>query len=220
MRRNCRKCFSLIVLLITFSALNSRPSAQKNSLGYSGVFDGLTVGVDSRNKTISGYFFDQTGWDETTRSPTFTCAFYLQGHFQDDKYVITTWYPGETESIKGQLKFVTVDGQTNVEIKLEREHGGCGNVHHFTAEDGGGNLTETKRGDWFAVRVVSAKRAYFYSRPSLKARKKQYLVSYNPIRIFQVKNNWVEAEFEAEKTTRGWIKMSDLFPAEVKKSSK
>jgi hypothetical protein len=32
MRRNCRKCFSLIVLLITFSALNSRPSAQKKIL--------------------------------------------------------------------------------------------------------------------------------------------------------------------------------------------
>jgi hypothetical protein len=213
MHSQFRTCLNLFVLFITFSALNYQASAQEKSLGYSGVFDGLTVGVDGRNKTISGYFFDQTGWDEKTRSATFTCAFYLKGTFQDDKYSITTWYPGESESINGQLKFVTDGGQTKVEIKLEREHGGCGNVHPFAAEDGGGMLMETSRGRWFAVRVVSAKKAYFYSRPSLNARKKQYLVSYDPIRIFQVKNSWVEAEFGAEKTTRGWIKMSDLFPS-------
>src|SRR5215475_6815984 len=115
--------------------------------------------------------------------------------------------------LKGQLKFVTDGGQTKVEIKLEREHGGCGNVRPFAAEDGGGMLMETSRGRWFAVRVVSAKKAYFYSRPSLSARKKQYVVSHDPIRIFQVKNSWVEAEFGAEKTTRGWIRMSDLFPS-------
>lgn len=201
--------------LIAFAALNLSVWARNAELGYSGVFGGLTVGVDTRHQTLSGFYSEGSGWDETTKAPTFTCTFYLRGTFQGDRYNITTWYPGESETINGQIVFAMVDGHRKIKLRLEREHGGCGNVHPFATEDGE-MLAETQRGSWFAVRVVCAARAYFYSRPSLEAKKEQYIVRYSPIRVLKTEDHWVAAEFEAEKTTRGWIKASDLFSCEPK----
>lgn len=219
MYQHLRKYFSCIALSSAFLtavvALSSCAWAEKPEVGHSGVFGALTVGVDSRHKTLSAFYSEGSGWDETLRAPTFTCAFYLQGIFQGDRYNITTWYPGENKSIKGQITFTVVDGQTKIKIRLEREHGGCGNVHPFATDDVG-MLPETKRGRWFAVRVVCAEKAYFYSRPSLEAKKENYVPRYSPIRVFKTQDHWVEAEYEAEKTTRGWIKASDLFASEPK----
>ena len=166
-----------MALLVAFCALLAPNCSwgQAVQVGHSGIFDGLTIGVDKQTQTLSGFYSNGSGWDEMRKAPTFTCAFYLYGKFAADKYNIITWYPGETETIGGQLKYGLVDGQTTITIKLDREHGGCPNVQPF-AQGNGGMLFESKRGTWRAIRVVRVERAHVYKKPKLGAKKEGYVM--------------------------------------------
>jgi hypothetical protein len=204
--------FLLLTLTVENSFLNSRVSAQENAAGTSGFYNSLVVGIDKDSKTLTGFFSEQTGWNEITKSPMFNCELFIYGEFQGNKYKIRTWYPGEKESITGELRFVETGGKT-IEIKLEKEPGGCGNVHPFSREVGEDKFPLDEKGAWSAVRVVSAKKAYFYSRPVSSARKKSYVVRHDSVRLFKSQKGWAEVEFGTDKKTRGWLKESDLFPA-------
>lgn len=191
------------------------PAAAQNPSGSSGVYDSLVIGVDDKSGVITGYFEEGTGWDERAKAPRFLCTFFLYGKLQGDSYPITTWYPGAPQPIKGQLKFMMVDGVLNAHVKLDDEPGGCAMAHPFT-RDGGSDLRLDTPGKWSSVRGVAAARAYFHKAPDAKTREKSFVVKNDAVRVFQTQQGWVEAEFGTDKIVRGWLKEADLSPATPK----
>lgn len=217
-----------IILLLAFlmgnSPLGFFAVGQNEASGRSGNYDNLLlIGVDENSGELTGYFEDAVGWDESTKSARFTCAFFLYGRLRGDAYEITTWYPEMGDPIKGQLKFVTVDNLSRAQIKLEELPGGCGMAHPSLAQDGGDELELSAPGNWTSVRAISAKQAFFHKATDSRTKTKAYVVRGDAIRVFRVQNGWVEAEFGAtgsNKETRGWIKESDLFTAVPQKKSR
>ena len=179
--------------------------------GSSGLYDSLLIGVDKEKGELTGFFADYTGWDEQTKSPRFSCVFYIYGKLQGDTYQITTWYPDDNEFIKGKLKFVLAEGRREIDLRLEEEHGGCWNVRHFAQNAGPEPLTLEKSGNWISVKLVSANKAFFHKGPNAQMKGRAYLVKNDPVRVLKVQPGWVEAEYGADKVARGWIKESDLF---------
>lgn len=196
------------------------PAKNSRSKVVSGKYDELLIGV-SENGELTGYYSTSTGGGQ------FTCIFYIRGRLRNDAADITTWFPESKEQIRGKLEFAEEDGKPGVNIKLESEHGGCWNASPLKfAEETGGTIALEQAGDWQMVRVVSAPKAYFCASPNRAAKQKTFVVKGDGVRIFKTRNGWVEAEFEnycidarclKSKTTRGWLKESDLFSSEPPK---
>ncbi|WP_009545076.1 hypothetical protein [Crocosphaera subtropica] len=166
----------------------------------------MIIGVDNAQNAVTGYFKSTSGWDEELGIPRFSCRFYFSGKAIQDSYTIKSWHPGEDRVIEGSLTF---ENQM-LRIKLNEEHGGCPNVRHF-ASDEGTEFRLSSPGNWTSIAMVSDKKAYFYQAPDLSTRRNSYLIQGDVVKIFQLQNGWVDAEFGQESIRRGWIKVSDLY---------
>jgi hypothetical protein len=199
-----------IAIAIVLSLGNIAGLAQQPAKLSSGYYEELLLGLDQPNGVLTGFYENGTGWDAETRTSRFICSFYLYGEQHGDWFKIVTWWPGDDkeDSINGELG-LNADG--TVKVLLESEHGGCWNVNHFADQDHPTNLSLDKRGTWTSIRLVKAKRAYFYTKPNEHAKKRTYLIKGNPIRISSNQPGWVEAEYGDERTSRGWMKESDLY---------
>ena len=187
------------------------PTGKKQSGYYVSAFP-LLLGVDEKQGIVTGSFEGHGGWDERRSAPMFHCTFYLFGEVRGDTFPITTWYPGREDGIQGRLTFLVHNGRPEVRIKLDTEHGGCWNVQHF-ADEKGAEFALEKPGRWAAIRVVSAKRAYFHTSADPKTKRKAYVIAGDVLRVFNIQDGWLDAEYGTERITRGWIKEADVFPA-------
>jgi hypothetical protein len=205
----------LSLFLLGGPALSFSAVAQNKPTTPSGNYDNeLFVGLDEKSGLLTGYYETGTGWDESTQSPRFVCAFFLYGKLQGDAYQITTWYPGSPERpIKGRLKFTMKEAVAQAQLKLDELPGGCGMANPSLAQDAGSELSLLAPAGWTSVRAVSAKQAFFHKAPNPRTKEKAYVVKNDAVRVFKVQNGWVEAEFgtDKDKTVRGWLKESDLF---------
>lgn len=185
---------------------------QRVRRGVSGSYESaFTIGIDTAG-TLTGWFENFTGWDEQTKSPRFSCAFFMYGTFQDSLYRITTWFPGETEKdgfIPGTASFKLENGKPALRVHLEREHGGCWNVFPLS-ELNQSSLPLLTRGTWQGVRVVKSTRAYFHSQPESASQGKAYCVAGDAVRVYAEQTGWAECGFQGKKLVRGWLKVSDL----------
>ncbi len=115
----------------------------------SGDYDSLLIGVDPAGGTITGYYANFTGLDESTGKPLFNCIFFLKGSMKGPPpYTIDTWFPADKtrkDLITGSLTPVESDGAAALKIKLPKEHGGCWNVEHFADDDGASFQTRGPR---------------------------------------------------------------------------
>jgi hypothetical protein len=184
----------------------------------SGDYEELLIGADPKTGTVTGYYENFTGFDQSTGAPRFSCIFFLRGSMQGaPPFEIETWFPADKTRenlIQGTLNPAQTDGSASMKIKLEKEHGGCPNVQKF-AEKGGAEFRLDNPGKWFAIRVVSAAKSHFHDEASDAKKRKAYVIKGNPVRVYDMKPGWVFAEYRAEgKTTSGWIREADLFPAE------
>jgi hypothetical protein len=84
------------------------------------------------------------------------------------------------------------------------------NVHPFAKNASPVTLGLVERGNWIGVKVISANKAFFHKGPNAQMKGRAYLVKHDPVRALKVQSGWVEAEYGADKVTRGWIKESDL----------
>jgi hypothetical protein len=178
----------------------------------SGQYEGLLVGVDQAG-LLTGYFESSTGKGQ------FSCVFFVSGKIAGSTASVKTWFPGggiTEKPIDGVLENIIVAGASEIKVKLEDEHGGCWNVQHFASEPA--FFTLTRKGGWEAIRVVSSGKAYFHDHPSSATRRKAYLVTGNPIRVFESRSGWVRAQYAsaAERISEGWILESDLYASKSK----
>lgn len=198
------------------AVLAGAPASAVPPLSSGASFD-FVLGVDPATRAITGYYESGTGYDPETGGPRFTCIFFLRGEATGEPpFRIRTWFPrdkDDSDTIEGEIWA----DEGGVRVKLKDEHGGCWNVQHFADEGGSVFRVGWEKGAWHAVRVVSAEKTHFHDAPNPAQRRKGYLVTGNPLRIYETKPGWVYGVYEGynrkdEKVVaKGWIREGDLF---------
>jgi hypothetical protein len=196
-------------IALAFAALSALGASEPKS-GDNGM---LMVAVDPETRIITGYFNAYVGFDDPSEGPHFDCTFYFRSVAAGKQpYQIKSWFPGDEDSIAGTIVFSAVGGKTSATIRLEEEHGGCWNVEHFA--DGPGSVQEPdSTGTWRSIRVVAAKRAYFFDTPIATKASRKYVTTGDAVRVYEKQADRVQAEFvnESGVRTKGWIREKDLY---------
>jgi hypothetical protein len=192
---------TLISILFIFHCFNI--SSQIPSGQYA---PSLKLAYNRSNGKVTGYFNDQTGYDEETKQSRFICKFYLEGDFNSNEIEIITYYPSDkTYVVKGTLVQLS---PTEINIQLTEEHGGCGNVKHFSERPVRFELMD--KSNWIEIRFVTNKRAYFYEKPTSEAPKKSYLTQDDILCIDQIEGNKAHCTYFGKTVSSGWVLLSDL----------
>lgn len=167
----------------------------------------LQLAFNSKTKKLTGYFKESTGWDEATKSPRFSCSFYIEGAVENREFNISTYYPGDKkdDTIAGIIKALD---KNRLEIKLQNDHGGCWNVQPFSDKPVEFKLGKKK--PWIEIRYVTANKTHFYSKKSPTTKRKAYLVKNDLVYIEKIESNWAYCRYFGKRVTKGWIKISDL----------
>jgi hypothetical protein len=203
------KFFFQLFLLAVFAV---GPAAAQDRI-VSGDYGSLVIGIDAKGR-LTGHFAEALGVEDNGK-PRFTCSFLLQADKTSDNgsYTVMTWHPNSpAEPIFGSLTAT----DTGVTLKLPESHGGCGMVAPDIASDEGQSFELVRAGNWIGAGWVRSPKAYFHASASAAARGKAFIVKDDRIVIYAKRNGWVEAEYknEAGRTTRGWLKLDDLYPDE------
>lgn len=192
-------------------AASPTPSPQAHaSNSRSGVYSSLVLGIDPQTKELTGFYSNGTG-EAAGGGPAFTCEFFMKGVPVGDEYTIVTWFPGEKDIINGTLSFHEKGDARSVELKLDSDPPGCANVAELTK---GESAQLTKPGDWQAVRIVSADKAFFYDAADAPEKTAKFVVKNDVVRVIRSGIERSEVEFVKDKTTKGWLRNQDLFPAD------
>ena len=78
-----------LFLLLVFSTLSF--CQQKIQSGE--YENGLRIAYDGESKKITGYYENYTGFDENSKTPRFSCIFYIEGTVVGQKAIIKTYFP-------------------------------------------------------------------------------------------------------------------------------
>jgi len=194
------KPITAIILIFTISL-------QIQAAPIPGTYDeALVIAYDNKTDKISGYYENFSGWNERSGMPRFMCTFYLQGKPEADRPInIKTWYPGNPDPeavISGTLK-ISADNK-NLIIKLNKEHGGCWNVQHFT--DSPVSFSLAKKKNWIGIRVARSKKTYFYRQPDAQTRRRAYVINGDVLKVIKNNTDWLYIEYlniNSGKTTQG-----------------
>jgi len=174
----------------------------------SGEYDlGLKLSFDSITKRVTGYFEDFSGWDEKTKDSRFSCVFYIEGVMKGQKFTINTYSPKfkKEDVIQGTIEIIN---DKKIKIKLSHEHGGCWNVEHFTEEPVTFTLEKSQK--WFQIKYIDTAKAFLHSDKFDNKQLKSYLVKGDFVCIDKIEEGWAHCIYFGKKTTKGWLKLSDL----------
>jgi hypothetical protein len=177
----------------------------------SGNYEGLMIGIDPDGH-LTGYFDQATG-DDGKGNPRFTCRFLIRGEEAGGgRYKILTWHPASPdEVIEGELR--SLDAGRSLNIRLFGEHGGCWNVSPELKADAGVDMDLSEAGEWKAVRVVSAEKAYFHRSANNRNKLRSFLVRKDTVGVLNTKGAWLEVTFTAPngRKTTGWMRASVFY---------
>jgi hypothetical protein len=170
-----------------------------------GVYDALILGYTPATQTLTGYFSSSTGAGQ------FNCIFYLKGHGGGATTRIETWFPvTPSERIGGTLRG---EAGGRVSILLDEEPGGCAMVNPFADKSRPAEFDLASAHDWIEVRVVHAKKSYFYDAPGAATHRRGYLVQGDGVGVKAAVKGWLQVDYPGpDKTVSGWVKDADLYP--------
>ena len=194
------------ILTISFLSLISSHLFCQDLL--SGEYDfGMNIAFDKQNSKVTGYFENYSGWDEETKSPRFSCIFYIEGKVDSSIVTIDTYYPGDKteDKIIGSLK---IESDCSLSIMLPVEHGGCWNVYHFVDSYTKFDLLHSN--DFIQIRFVTSPKAFFYTDTLNDEKSKSYVIKNDFLYITEIQGEWAFCTFSGKKTTSGWIKLEEL----------
>lgn len=175
----------------------------------SGDYDnGLRLAYDSQSNKITGYYENFTGWNEDTKTPRFSCIFYIEGDFSGQKTTIKTYFPEDNKNEDTIEGYMEVVNEETINIKLPEDHGGCWNVQHFADKPEAFKLE--KNFNWIQIRYVNTTKSYFYKEQSNDKKLKSYLIKGDIVFIEKIENEWVFCSYFGKKTIKAWLKVSDL----------
>jgi hypothetical protein len=198
MKKNTILFIFLLFYTVTFSQQIIKSGEYDNS---------LRMAYDSESKKITGYYENYTGWDEETKAPRFSCIFYIEGNFVNQKAIIKTYYPVDKneDTIEGHIEIVNNE---TIYIVLPEEHGGCWNVQHFA--DKPDKFELVKQFNWIQIRYVDTEKSYFHKEKSDAKKQKSYVIKGDIVYVEKIEGDWALCSYFGKKTTKGWLKVTDL----------
>ena len=198
MKKNTILFIFLLFSTVTFSQQIIKSGEYDNS---------LRMAYDSESKKITGYYENYTGWDEETKAPRFSCIFYIEGTFVNQKAIIKTYYPVDKneDTIEGHIEIVNNE---TIYIVLPEEHGGCWNVQHFANKPDKFELV--KQFNWIQIRYVDTNKSYFHKKKSDAKKQKPYVIKGDIVYVEKIEGDWALCSYFGKKTTKGWLKVADL----------
>lgn len=175
-----------------------------------GEYDGLLLGVErsAEGAVVSGYFSSTTGRGQ------FSCRFFLRGALVGSGARIATWLPGADDPpINGRLE---ADGRGEVQIALEREPGGCGNVQRFAGPQPPPQFSLLRARPWRSIRVVKGE-ASLRKSPASGSRRLRALVEGTGVGVLDAGASapagWIKVQVRHDgHPVTGWLRAADLFP--------
>ena len=198
MKKNTILFIFLLFSTVTFSQQIIKSGEYDNS---------LRMAYDSESKKITGYYENYTGWDEETKAPRFSCIFYIEGTFVNQKAIIKTYFPVDKneDTIEGHIEIVNNE---TIYIVLPEEHGGCWNVQHFANKPDKFELV--KQFNWIQIRYVDTNKSYFHKEKSDAKKQKPYVIKGDIVYVEKIEGDWALCNYFGKKTTKGWLKVTDL----------
>jgi hypothetical protein len=193
--------------IVAWALLAAPPARAEGPTIASGAYeDGMLIGFDPATRIVSGYFEMQRG-----ERPSFNCIFFLAGKLEAARAEIMTYFP-ETPTadlIRGELM---VESPKQFRVRLETEHGGCGNVEHFADKDQPAEFTLGAAYPWISIAVVRSDRAFFHDAPSASTRRRAYVVKGDGLGVRASEPGWLEVDYVGgEKPVSGWIRRVDVY---------
>jgi hypothetical protein len=176
----------------------------------SGDYDGMLIGFNSATRIVTGYFDEYIGGKP---GPTFSCIFYLTGKFNGSSARISTYFPDAPagDLIKGELVLET---RLKFKVRLPEEHGGCEQVGHFADDDRPAEFTLRTRHPWNSIAVVKSAKAHFFDAPASGTHRKAYVVKGDGVGVRASQPGWLQVDYvDGQKVVSGWIRQSDVYPA-------
>lgn len=185
---------------------------------HSGVYENLMLAVDEVASNVTGFYESDGGGlgDKVGGPPHWTCSFYFVGKMIDSppwKIVATTFWPdsGKSDVVNGVIAPATFASQPALVLKLEKPLPGCSRGEDVaTAKPTSRSLEKSTV--WIEIRMVAAKKAWFYADETSLQPRKTYVTAGDIVTVYKRSADRVQAEFIAKKKTKGWLLERDLFP--------
>ena len=168
---------------------------------------GLRLSYDSLANLLTGFYEDHTGWDEETKTPRFSCTFYIEGLVTGPRFKIKTYYPTDKSDdlVEGTMEIIN---NRTFTITLPEEHGGCWNVQHFADEPV--TFALEKQTNWTQIRYIDTDSTCLYKDKLTGKKSKACLIKGDLVFIEKFDNNRAYCIYYGKKMTAGWITMRDL----------
>ena len=168
---------------------------------------GLNLAYDRQTKKVTGYFENYSGWDVETKSPKFSCIFYIDGQLTENKINILTYYADNRfeDAITGTLEIVN---ESTIKIEIPIEHVACWNINHFA--DKFLLFTLEKIASWSQIKYVKAEKTFFYLDNLNRKKLEKYLVKNDFVCIDKIVGRWVYCTFYGNTKTKGWLQLANL----------
>jgi len=194
------KFYLILVALANSLTLNSQITASSCS-------QGLIFGFDGGSHIGSGFYNNQTGYDEITKESRFTCQFYFMDKIENSHFEINSYYPNHKElgTIQGTLEIIS---STEFAIQLKEEHRGFVDFIHFSNEPVNFRIEKPK--PWISIRCIYSDKTYFYKNSSDNLPIRSYVLKDDLICVDEIISNKAHDSFKGKKVTTGWILPSDL----------
>ncbi|MCE9623989.1 MAG: hypothetical protein K8R69_00835 [Deltaproteobacteria bacterium] len=176
----------------------------------SGIYQYLTVAVDPRDGTVTGYYENVR---ENPNEIYLSCRFYLAGKKAGNQYSIQTWSPKDRTPVvlRGTLAFEeNKNGKAAVRLKLDELRQDCWNLDPSLGKDEGSKMGIQKSADWIEIRVVSASKAPYHEAADLSSEKKSYGLRGEVLKVLEKIPGWRRISADGRK--EAWVQESDLSP--------
>lgn len=196
-------------IIFCFLFLSYIPYSQAQMVS-SGIYSsGLNLAFDDLTGSVTGFYDNESGYDEKTGTAQFSCTFYFSGKAELNQSNIISFYPGDSvpDSIPGILELGTNDQLT---IRLNSEHGGCWNVQSFTADPVSFSLY--KAVSWSQIRYVTGSNVDLFIDERGTSAFNIKLPFGSVLGISEIKGGFAQCTLlnSADAVISGWIKLNDL----------
>ncbi len=191
-------CFSIRVL-------QAQPSPE-----LSGIYQELTLGVDSTHGVVTGYYDEIY---EPPNMPYFECSFFLFGKRVGGKYAVQAWSPGDKKLkvTTGELSFLSAaNNKPSVLLRLEKLDRDCTAIKPNLAKGQGTYFDLKKSGAWREVRMVANPKSPYYQAPDLSSPTRNSAKRGTVLTVMERRSDWVQVE--SNQKPKGWLKEEDLYP--------
>lgn len=198
-----RPLFWFVAEVLFLASLTSAGASQS----WSGRYGPLALAVAS-DGSVHGVFAEQRVGNGTLDAPQFGCLFLFEGRMDGETASVTTWFPGEAERIGGTLRL-----GADPSLQIEENPGGCLMTSGDMVDAPYGLIFDEPHANWIGTGLVTAERAILFPEPiEAAARRRPYLVAFDPVAVLERRPGWTRVEYidGSTKPAAGWVRDGDV----------